>query len=228
MKRFLCGTLNFLVFFILSSVAHSADDVNLAEAKIKEAGKRIAIKEYDAALSLTNEARRLINEFYSKQENEYLEDKKRSLENELKYGRRSYGVETSSLALLSTVGQIRSLILSMACNNYIQIAEGFLSNQQLDKAKLLYREIITSFDATKYRSCVKKAEFGIEDLRALEAKIEKEKLEKEQQAKMEQERLEREKMERERIEQEKIAQQQAEEEKAQKNKKKTKKESQKK
>ena len=206
MKLFLRALLNLLFISMMASVAYTAGEADLAETKIKEAKRKIAIKEYDDALSLTNEARRIMDEYYARQETKYLEDKNKSLQNELKYGRRTYDVETYSLMILSGVQQLRYLILLEICDNYIEIAAGYLSNQQLDKTKILYREIVTSFDANKYRSCVKKAEFGLEDLRALEAKMEKERLEKEQQA-------EKERLEKERLEQEEAARQKLEEEK---------------
>jgi thiaminase len=91
----------------------------------------------------------------------------------------------------------------------VMTAKYFAQKGRIDKAKELYRNIITTYVGDSYRSYVRQAEFGLNDLKEIEAKAEKEKLEKEKaelQRQLEQEKLAKEKAEQERIEKEKAEQ----------------------
>lgn len=70
-------------------------------------------------------------------------------------------------------------IAKVAATMKINAAKYCAQKGLVDKAKELYREVIITFTGDSYRSYVKQAEFGLEDLRSLEKKMEQEKEEKE-------------------------------------------------
>ncbi len=61
----------------------------------------------------------------------------------------------------------------------LKVADYCLKKRLTDTAKKLYREIITTYTGDAYRSYVKQAEFGLDDVRTLEKRMEQEKEEKE-------------------------------------------------
>ncbi len=61
----------------------------------------------------------------------------------------------------------------------LKVADYCLKKKLPERAKQLYREIITTYTGDAYGGYVKQAEFGLEDVRSLEKKMEQEKEEKE-------------------------------------------------
>ena len=57
-----------------------------------------------------------------------------------------------------------------ACRTTLETADVYFSLGDKENAKRLYREVITTFTGTAYAGFVKKAEFALEDLKAVQRK----------------------------------------------------------
>lgn len=68
---------------------------------------------------------------------------------------------------------INDMRLGEICRNFKEIADFYVETSQIEKAKKIYRNIIADFNEEKFRGCVKRAEFGLEDIKSLEKEMQK-------------------------------------------------------
>lgn len=127
-----------------------------------------SIDNVDRALSLNTQAQSETASWMIRVLDAVMEDQKEN------------GAKVNHQNIIKLSDVMANIEFSRICENYNRIAKAYLNLSLPDKAKSAYRTVIRSFEPEKFYSCNKDAGFGLEDAKALEAKIEKEKAEQAQ------------------------------------------------
>lgn len=176
-QKLLWRLLTFIFLFFIENVCYGNDPIDSEMAqKLRDVKDNITsydetkeISYLTLAVENNNIAFLTIKKWFTEESNKELEK----------------GVELFKYGGLGVVSKIielnavkRDIYFSSICDNYNTIADKYTNLKEIDNAKNIYRDVIKSFDINKFRRCIKQAEFGLDDLKTLEAK-EQERVEQE-------------------------------------------------